>query len=83
MSEDGIETILIIPTFMKGLEDVDELRLRQAVEVCDNRVEFMEHVVLLVFREWPTLDADGIGPRREALVRTCETPRQFRGTPPP
>ena len=83
MPEDGVETIPEVPTLMKSLEDVDELCLGQAVEVRHDRIQLVDHVVLLVRLEWPTLDTDGIGPGPEAFVGASQPPRKSDHAPPP
>ena len=75
MPEDGVETIPEIPTLMKGLEDMDELCLGPVVEVRHDRVQLVDHVVLLLVRlEWPTLDPDRVRPGPEAFVGAGQPP---------
>ena len=63
---------MVIPAFVKGLEDVDDLPLVEAVKTGDHGVEFVDHVLLLVRRQRPTGDADGLRPRGKAVVRAGE-----------
>ena len=55
------------------IEDVGEVVLGEAVEVRDDRIQFVNHVLLLIFFERSALNADILGPVSEAVIWAGET----------
>src|SRR5579875_1323580 len=70
--ERGFQTIGVIPAFVESFEDVRELRFGEAVEMRDDGVELVDHVLLFIFRKRPAFDADRFGPLAVPLVRARE-----------
>lgn len=82
MAERGIQAIGVIPALVESRKDVRELLLAETVEVCDDRVQFVNHVFLLVRIDRSVVYINSFGPLLEPLVRAGEPPREFDGSPP-
>ncbi len=74
MVQCGPQGLLVVPSLVEGLEDVDELSLVEAVEASYHRVEFPDVFLALVRLEGTALDAETFGPVGEAVVRRGEPP---------
>ena len=68
---------MIVPSLVKGFKDVNELFLAQTVEVSDDRIQFVNHSLLLVIRERPVFHADLLGPVNETVIGTGEATGDF------
>ena len=57
MDQRRFKSLRVVPAFVEGLEDVDQLLLLQPVQVGDDGVQLVDVVLLLVFRTskrpWP------------------------------
>ena len=73
MVQCGAEGLLVVPSLVEGLEDVDELSLVEAVEAGYHRIELPDMVLLLLRLQGATPDAETFGPFGEAVVR-CREP---------
>src|SRR5579875_3490463 len=63
-----LQAVGVVPAFVESFEDVRELRLGEAVEMRDDGVEFVDHVLLFVVRERTAFHADRFGPFAEPLI---------------
>ena len=68
----GPQSLLVVPTLVERLEDVDELRLGEAVEVGRHGVEFPDVILLLIRVDGTVRNAELSGPIGEAFVLRCE-----------
>ena len=59
-----------IPSNVKGLENVNQLRLAEAVEMSNYGVEFIDHVVFLFRDERSVIDTNYRCPLGKSLVWT-------------
>lgn len=80
--ENAVETILIVPPGMKGLEYVDQLGLVKTVETGYDGVKLMDHVLLLVERNRPVFDADCLRPSNETVVGAGKATGEGYDPPP-
>ena len=74
MVQCGPQGLLVVPSLVEGLEDVDELSLVEAVEAGHHGVELPDMVLLLLRLQGATPDAETFGPVGEAVVRCREPP---------
>ena len=82
MAAHTVEALLVVPTFVEGLEDMNELGLAQAVEMGDHGVELVDHVLLLIGRKRTALDAYCFRPVDKPLVRAGKPPPDFHSALP-
>ena len=64
----GVEPRAEVPTFVKGLKDMDELLARKLIEMRDHRIELVNHALLGRRVERTVVDAHRLGPFGIALV---------------
>jgi hypothetical protein len=65
----SFQSRLVIPAFVEGFKDMPKLFFGEPVEARHDRIEFGNHVLLLAVLKRATLNADGLRPGREPLVR--------------
>ena len=62
MAKHAIEALAVVPTFVEGLENMNDLGFAQAVQMGNHRVEFVGHVFLFVGFERAVVYADSVCP---------------------
>src|ERR1017187_10655144 len=71
------ELIVVIPTFVKGFKNVSELPLRESVQMGDDGIEFLDHLLFFIFFQLPIIHSHGPCPFCEAPVGTCKSSSDF------
>ena len=74
--------LLVVPSLVEGLEDVDELSLVEAVKAGHNRVERPDMVLLFLRLEGSAPDAETLGPSGETGVGGSEPAGESDDTVP-
>src|SRR5215469_13637307 len=82
MPTNRFQARVVVPTLVKGLEDMDELQLGQPVQPSSQRLEFGNHVLLLVFGHRSVLAAGCLSPRCKSLIWTCKSSSHCSGALP-
>jgi len=71
------QSAFVIPSFVECFEDDTKLPCAQAIKVRDVGIEFMDHVVFIVLRQFAVLHADSFGPFGKTLVGRGKSPESW------
>ena len=79
MLQYAIKPRLVVPALVKGLVNMDNLRLAESVKMGNHGIQLVNHIFLLIDRKGSTLNTDCIRPgRKNARQDMQDVPRVAR-----